>query len=134
MGTKQKSARKTVTKRSRSRPSTRERVQSSRERAPLTPLQQERRIAMIRARDGRGVTTVDLHKALAENGRHVSRRTVQAVLLDEFRNDDVESVFCELTGTPRSWMFPDDAIAPGVNAKLVEHAERVPYRRGAGAA
>lgn len=75
-------------------------------------LQREREIALMDA----GVKKVDIERALKSEGVTVSHTTVSSVIAGTFRNDDVERVFCQLTGTDAAKMFPAvpsiDAPAP----------------------
>lgn len=70
-------------------------------------LQREREIALMDA----GIKKVDIERTLYARGKKVSHTTVSSVIAGTFRNADVEDVFCELTGTERSVMFPHETSA-----------------------
>lgn len=70
-------------------------------------LKRSREIALMDA----GIKKVDIERELQKRGKTVSHTTVSSVIAGTFRNADVETVFCELTGTQRSTMFPDDVMA-----------------------
>jgi hypothetical protein len=67
-------------------------------------LQRQHEIALLDA----DVKKVDIERTLEQRGKKVSHTTVSSVIAGTFRNADVEDVFCELTGTQRSVMFPSE--------------------------
>lgn len=75
--------------------------------APLTPLQ-ALRVAKMAAASPR-VTQTSIKEALEAKGVRITRSAIGQVLVDRYDNEDVQKMFCELTGTRVGEMFPGTA-------------------------